>query len=264
MAGGFGTSTWGGISVTTQLLDAVPLGPRLVAAKLEGEPLQSSQYVVGDALCVNTWTITRPDRVSPLFITGVHKVSGTEFRLQLADTLGDDSVTHTLSAQQLRSKSGLLAVYPRDITFAGPPYQAVVPSPTIADPIDLKGQSSYQNGAPGGLSVGADGDYDEESGAPLIRKLILRRLLTPKGAFYHLPNYGFGLRPKMFLRPSQLQLLKSAMREEIVRERGVANADLSLRLSREGVLTVSITVALQKPNILVPVVFSMTPAGTVV
>ena len=48
----------------------------------------------------------------------------------------------------------------------------------------------------GSLRIGADGDYVADEGTELMKKLILRRLLTPKGAFFHLPDYGYGLAVK--------------------------------------------------------------------
>ena len=45
---------------------------------------------------------------------------------------------------------------------------------------------------PSTLQVSSSGDYAEDSGDTLLRKLVIRRLLTRPGGFFHLPDYGLG------------------------------------------------------------------------
>lgn len=45
----------------------------------------------------------------------------------------------------------------------------------------------------GTFGIGDDGDYATDEGRPSLKKRVLRRLMTIKGAFAHLPNYGVGV-----------------------------------------------------------------------
>ncbi len=62
-------------------------------------------------------------------------------------------------------------------------YQAQLdPLPQAGDPLAL-----------GVIPIDSSGDYAFDSGITQLKKRVFRRLLTPKGAFSALPNYGVGV-----------------------------------------------------------------------
>jgi hypothetical protein len=73
-----------------------------------------------------------------------------------------------------------------------------VPSRDIANPATYAAQLDPlpQAGDPlalGIIPIGSDGDYAFDDGITQVKKRIFRRLLTRKGAFPALPDYGIGV-----------------------------------------------------------------------
>ena len=80
------------------------------------------------------------------------------------------------------------------------------------------------------FKIGRDGDYLLEEGENLVRKLIIRRLITRPGEFFHLPDYGIGLRIKEPL-PGQIASLKKQIEQQAELEPEVESAVASLSFS---------------------------------
>jgi len=98
----------------------------------------------------------------------------------------------------------------------------------------------------GTLNVNSAGDYQTMGGVELVRKLIIRRLTTRPGEFFHLPDYGFPFQTADVVRPVELVKLRAALREAVKREPEVKDAGVGLSLdSANGVLTVTVRAALQ-------------------
>jgi len=95
-------------------------------------------------------------------------------------------VSSTLTAQavfkRIEPPSIATAIPSRD--FANPMTRDAMfdPLPNPNDPLNL-----------GTIVVDDTGDYAFDEGLTNLRKRILRRLITRKGAFAHLPNYGVGV-----------------------------------------------------------------------
>ena len=70
----------------------------------------------------------------------------------------------------------------------------------------------------GFLGVDHDGDIDVDAGVALRRKLVVRRILTTPGAFYHLPGYGVGIQSKALVNAGDLLRLQSRIRDQLARE----------------------------------------------
>jgi hypothetical protein len=90
-------------------------------------------------------------------------------------------------------------------------------------------------GISGTLVIEADGDYASMTGAALIKKLILRRLTTKPGDFFHLPEYGIGLREKEPLPVADLRKLAKAIELQVAQEPevGAVKATLAYSASAE-------------------------------
>jgi hypothetical protein len=98
------------------------------------------------------------------------------------------------------------------------------------------------NGVQDSLRIGSNGDYQDMSGADLLRKLVLRRLMTPRGGFFHLPQYGLGIIEKR-LWPD-IAVLKGQVEREVRREPEVVDDAASIQLTTGGVLTVRVKAVL--------------------
>lgn len=100
----------------------------------------------------------------------------------------------------------------------------------------------------GGLINGSNGDYSKESGVSLMRKLVIRRIITARDAFYHLNglNYGFGIKPKEFLSATDLIILRTRMAEEVANEPEISLTSISLELANAGILTVHVQALLKQ------------------
>ena len=97
----------------------------------------------------------------------------------------------------------------------------------------------------GALQIGADGDYTLQQGAALVRKLIIRRLITRPGEFYHLPDYGLGLRVKEPV-PGSIITLRGEIERQVELEPEVESALAKVSFSpTNNILTIQLQVVLK-------------------
>lgn len=93
---------------------------------------------------------------------------------------------------------------------------------------------SYQADASGNvvrlgtLQVDASGDLAIETGVPYLRKRIVRRLTTPRGAFLHLLNYGLRIPEKRNMTQSEVFRLKTTAEAQIREEPDVRAVAVSI------------------------------------
>ena len=80
----------------------------------------------------------------------------------------------------------------------------------------------------GTLQIEPGGDYASETGVPFLKKLILRRLVSKPGDFFHLPNYGVGLREKEPLPTNDLRKLAKQIEMQVLMEPEVATVKATL------------------------------------
>lgn len=86
------------------------------------------------------------------------------------------------------------------------------------------------------------GDYDFDENPDLLKKLILRRLITSPGSFFHLPNYGLGLQVKRPFSIQDLPVLKAQIEEQVKLEPEVDTVTSSLTMTNTGVLQILLQV----------------------
>lgn len=117
---------------------------------------------------------------------------------------------------------------PTEFQFDGVEAVRQVPSLTVesgtrdfASIVDSNTESGYR------FDPNTDIGIDE--GDILLFKRVFRRLLTERGAFTHLPNYGAGFRIKGLFRPSILQSMASEAAGQIRNEPDVLNAAVTLQ-----------------------------------
>lgn len=253
-AGAYGYSTWGGLSVTTGLSSVLPIGPRVLQVDLDSPPLAASAFGASDALNPDVWSLVRQDTSESYIIASVTRVTPTRFRLQLIAALGGPTVTHRLGAYTLRSPVGVLATAPRYLDFQGPAFAPFAPPEQLNRPIDIASA-----GVGAAFRIGPTGDYVQHSGAELVRKLIIRRIVTVRGSFRHLPNYGFGIQPKGFINDTILFQLRSEIERVVLKEPEVVSARVKLTRSAQGVLHIYVTAQTRLQDLPIQIVLPFNP-----
>lgn len=212
------------------------------------EPMNADAYTVGDALNPLTWQVTRGDTDASLTVIGAVMFDTTTVDLTLLEALPDHLTAVTVATSTLLSLTG--DPDPSSFTFPG-----VVQT---LDPVDAVTIGAFRDrdlanppfpsnlGLAGSLTIGTSGDYENEAGKPLVRKLVVRRLGTRRGAFRHLPTYGLGIIEKNPI-PSggDLQAIRKDIESQVQEEPDVDTCRARLLLDRSNVLVVQLSIAVK-------------------
>lgn len=261
-------------SIGASIRAAHALSTREVTVEVSNLVQDNSPYLAGDALNPNTWTLQRLDNAAFLHVVSVTQVGTYQYTLLCLEEFGPVTVTHRVSSSTLVDLSGNVIGAPRSADFLGITDEvkntlddrltaAKVKTRDIANPQLPQGQGGQFYA--GTLQLGTDGDYRAETGTQLLKKLILRRLMTTPGDFFHLPNYGIGLRLKAPPPPGDLGRLKVNIEQQILREPELANVVATVTLDNAtGVLTVRVRATEKATGAPVAVGYSQTPTGGVV
>ncbi len=244
----FGLAPFGSSSSTITIIGAWAVSTHNVRVILSSEPKHASLYRGGDALNPTSWSVHRGDTGDAFTVLGVAEVNATAFDLDLLEPLGNHHVTHTVASLVLLSTAGLLITNPHSADFIGlvaqmDPIRALELNRwrdrDLANPPN---QSDAGNGFSGALVIGSDGDYETDDGVVLIRKLVLRRLSTPRGGFRHLKNYGLGLALNEPIPGGDIIRLKTDIEREVLLEPDVSEARARLMMDRAGVLIIQLRI----------------------
>lgn len=128
---------------------------------------------------------------------------------------------------------------------------------------DLSRPWTPNSPAGGTFRIGSSGDYRFDSGLTLVKKLIYRRILTVKGGFFHLPNYGMGLKPKAVAYPYQLTSARAEMRRQILEESEVQDCTVKVTQTAQGIVIFFVKVR-TKQGLEDDLKFTVQPNGSVV
>lgn len=235
------------------ILTAIAVTTKEVRVYLSAEPTHTSKVTPGDALNPATWTIQRLDGPTYLNVAAVVEYAPTMYGIQTMQALGPASVMHELSSVTLLDIGGGLILPPRKAQFAGliADTEAGIAAKLarrgalardIANPSAPK---STPDSFGGTLVIGSAGDYDTVTGAELVKKLIVRRLMTGRGEFFHLPEYGVDFQVKGTVQPGSMRQLKTAIERQVLKESEVSAASASLLLDSSNTLTIAIKATLR-------------------
>jgi hypothetical protein len=232
---------------------ALAVNTQEVRVYLTGEVLHKLATQDGDALNPATWTVQRLDTLEYLNVMTVVEYTPTIFGLVVVVPFADATVTYEVSSVTLLDASGGILIPPRSATFAGLVADAVSTAQArlanrgavVRDIANPPASALVSDAVGGTLVVTSSGDYATVSGAELVKKLIIRRLTTGQGEFFHLPNYGVDLGVKEPVRTSQLAQLKTSIERQIRKEPEIKDVSTSLSLDTRGILTVAIKAVLQ-------------------
>jgi hypothetical protein len=248
-------SYWGGGSPVPFagffLESALASGSSTFQVAFSEPPKFSSPIGADDAANLDNWTLTNEDTGQPVSLLAVSAVPGEPAVLQFTifgRFTSALTVYRITGADALVSAVGNLLVSPKFTDFFGMP--ASVSAPQATPLLDIDSPQSQPNEFGGALVVDSSGDYRLQGGPALLKKLIFRRLTTAPGEFYHLSDqdYGVDLRPKELFTPQDLVALKTTIERQVLREPEVAAVRAVVTLSGDNVLTVALSVQMQRTN----------------
>jgi len=246
----FGPSQWGSGIVPVSMVTAYAISTRQVYVLFSGALQARSGVLKGDALNPGTWKVVRLDTNAVVPMVGVRLRSPSEVVVTCLDPLPPFTDFATISAPELKDAAGTLISLPRDMTFAGLTEAAISTPEKIVQGAtvqhrDLLNYAAINLGVQGGGTlVVAGGDYVNQSGVDLIRKLVLRRILTTPGDFFWLPEYGVGLRVKEPIPAGDVVKLRAAIERQVSLEPEVTNVKASVTQSAN-LLTVIVSVVVR-------------------
>ena len=255
----WGLSPWGASALGDgiHLVSAVALSTREVQVTLSGLALAEAQTAPGDALNPATWVLQRLDTMEYLNVVAVRPASPTAYILTTVQEFGAADVTHRVSSTTLLDPSGILLAPPRAADYLG----ILAADKATQDAMIARRQAISRDIAnpqlppPGGLLAGtlivnAAGDYEMEAGTPLVKKLILRRLTSSPGDFFHLPEYGIGFKVKDPVPSSDLVKLRAAVELQVRREPEVQDVAATLYLQPGNVLYIQLKARLRTGDVI--------------
>lgn len=243
----YGFGAYGGEEFTgIHLSSAVAVSTNEVKVTLSAEPQHRLPTNVGDAFNPTTWLIQRLDTLEYLHPLSVIEYDPKTYGIIVLEALGPVSVSHQLSTSTLKSILGEIVSYPQAVTFPGIAADNVSNNAarvaskkaTVTDVSNPPVPKASPDTIGGTLVIGTDGDYQTVSGAELVRKLIVRRLITRPGDFYHLPDYGLGLRDKEPVPNGDLVKLKAEIERQVRQEPEVEDVVATLALSNNQMMVV--------------------------
>ena len=209
---------------------------------------------LASALSPTTWTVKRLD--TNQYLTVVSVVAGTldqEFDIYTIERFPAYPIQLEVRAETLLSATLSPIVAPKFAILYG---LAASVSPNSPKVVDLENpQFELPDRIAGTLRVDDSGDYVNQSGVPFLRKLIIRRLMTTPGGFFHLPDYGIGIRLKEPLPGGDLVKLRTEIQRQVLLEPEFDSAKVSIALATNGVLTITVTAVLSvtQQEVVIPI-----------
>lgn len=237
----YGTSSYGGGTVLS-ILSCRATSTHTVLVELAAPALAESAIGDGDALNPASWFVRKTDLSFTHTVMATRSVSSTEFELRTLEPLFAWVVSHTAGSPFLRMPSGLLITSPRSATFRG----VIDELDREMNPLrryDLANHPLGGETVGGTLRVSSGGSYAREYGLDIVRKMVIRRILTAPGAYFFIPPADFGadLRIGGLVSPSLLPQLRASLELELLKEPDTTEAHVSLTL-QGGVLIIKANV----------------------
>lgn len=227
----YGTGYWGTGVSTVPTADATVFaaGDRKARIILASEPLHVSTTGTGDALNPRNWSLTEPATGKVWTILTVTMVDKFTYDLVTLEIFPNHFGQLQLATSSLVSPSGIpFPIIEKVFTGAYLDANSTNQKRTTArgySPKDLANiPTPFEDLVGGTLQITSGGDYASMSGDALIRKLIMRRLVSKRGDFFHLPTYGAGLREKEPVPTVDLRKIATEVEQQVALEPEVAES----------------------------------------
>lgn len=247
----WGLGPWGGVGSDLSIANTYAVGDRLVQVVLTKKPFEGGPDDPGSVFNPKVWVVAKVDPAFTMHVLHVESAGQYAYRLVLLEALGSQNLAHTVSCPTLRASAGGTLASEELAEFQGTlaeeARRRVSNQPRVRfGTFDLMNREVPGLGEIGGtLVIDSSGDYARMTGVPLVKKLIVRRLITTPMEFRHLPRYGCGLRVKEPLPGGDLVKLKKTVESQILLEREVEKCAVQLSQSRD-LLMVAIQARLRK------------------
>lgn len=246
LSGGFGDEAYGdpmGGGGGLHLVRAVAVAAQVVRAVFNKAPKTKSAAANNDGLNGANYdvAITVGTGSKPLCVSTAAVIQYPAFGLLNAGEVGIDVQTDRPLVVGL---SYSLTVTTRMIAFDDDPigFPYVQPFVGAARPVRLRQNRSKQGiidfaSGDNGLTV-VNGDIDTVTGIPSAKLRCLRRTLTRKNAFAHLPGYGSAFEPKAPMSPNRIGALQTDLRQQLRQEPDVQDASVRVTLDARGLAVI--------------------------
>jgi len=256
-------------SIGASIRKASAITTREVDVTVSNLVQDNSPFLDGDALNPATWVVQRLDTTDFLHVVNVTQVGELTYRLLCLEEFGSVTVTHRASSTLLKDVAGNLILAPHNADFLGlldenrtSSSKALATSSKSVQDL-ANPQFPSDNWFAGTLQLNAAGDYRLESGKELVRKLILRRLITTPGDFFHMPFYGIGLKVKEPVPLANLGSLKTKIEQQCLEEREIEQVKATVTMASNGTLTVIIRATLKPTGETLEIGFKSNSQGLV-
>ena len=132
----------------------------------------------------------------------------------------------------------------------------------LANVVPPGGQATLGSGT---FSITAGGDYAAQEGADLLKKLVVRRIITQPGEFFHLPNYGAGASPKSPVPGGGASALKALLEAQVRLEPDVQDVTATVTFQPSlSLLSILLAVQERSTGQVVRIGLNVSPRGLVV
>lgn len=220
-SGSFGVTPWGGaISTDLRVLNVVAIKENVFRITFSEPPIFTGVLDTKDASSVKRYSVTAISTTTGMDGLPARKVlpaeislaggGGTEIDLTTDRPMSPYPARYLVAVNGVFSSSSGLPINSCFTSF--PVYgvyrklhtqlpELAVPGRDIANPWTLAAQLDpvpiLGNAQLGIIPIDDSGDYAFDEGVISLKKRILRRLVTKKGAFIFMPSYGVGIIEKL-------------------------------------------------------------------
>lgn len=244
------------------------ISDRVVQVKLTVEPLHSSTTGDGDAVNPSTWQISVPSTGRVLTPISVEMVDAFTYNILTLQTFAPAQIDMLLVTSSLKDTNQI------PFPTLSAPFKGALASNAASDEKrtaasgyalsdianKVTGLEDYVGGT---LQISSGGDYVTETGPDLLKKLIVRRVISKPGDFFHLPKYGVGLREKEPLPVVDLRKLAKAIEMQVAEEPEVAEVKASLAYAASsGILNIGLKARMRTTGQQIAVAVAV-PSGSV-
>lgn len=228
-----------GLLGTFNIVSALPIATNIVRVTLSREPQGISEQLIGDALNFRTWKIVRLDTNVGFTVLSSTPVDVVVYDIRVLESLGSSNIVHRVSAPTLLDINGDPIGEPDNAEFLGilstsqttPDRKAASRKFAVRDLANPQG--ALPSGGTGGVyTIAKDGDYQLHEGTDFAIKQIFRRLMTVRGSYRFLPNFGVGLRVKEPLPAGDLISLQKEIEDQVKLETDVDKVRVALKQNK--------------------------------
>ena len=252
--GGFGGEAYGdpmGGGGGLHLVRAIAVAGQVVRAVFNKAPKTKSSAANNDGLNGANYdvAITSGTGTKPLCVSTAAVVQFPAFGLLNAGEVGIDVQTDRPLVVGL---AYVLTVPPRLIAFDGDtmgfpygqPFVGATRPTRVRQNRTKQGIIDFASGD-NGLTA-TNGDIDTVTGIPSTKMRCLRRTLTIKNAFAHLPGYGSVFQPKAPMVTNRIGALQADLRQQLRSEPDVQGAAVQVTLDSRGLALIDERVQTKK------------------